>query len=116
MPNPNGQMVDTSGSGGLGVRQYWARLFEENELAWREDPTSVLTDEQLVQRILEAFPARAWSRGLIAVTRWRTVYNRGDLPPGAGLPQLPSRRYKRTHDKVERYLPGAKSPESVKNP
>lgn len=82
MPNPHGQLVDTSKSGGLSVREFWWKVLAENEKHWRSRRyVEVLDDEELADKVVAAFPSRDWSKGLRATRRWRSGYNKS-LPVG----------------------------------
>lgn len=59
MPNYQGQIVDTTHSGGLSVGEYWVSLFERNEQAFDSGKwDEVLTDEEIIERMSRAFPRR----------------------------------------------------------
>lgn len=76
MSSHKGQVVDTSSSGGLGVREAWFLLFERNEAAWSKgECAKILTDEQLVAQMKKWFPKR---KKLLTTgpRRMRGFYNR----------------------------------------
>ncbi len=70
-----GQIVDTTYSGGRGVFECWSELFAANEKHWNSGAvTKILTDPELVAKMREWFPNRA---SLVAkVSRVRGEYNR----------------------------------------
>ncbi len=99
--NRNGQMVDRSMSGGMGVQAYWAMLFARNETAHAEGRhADVLTDGQLTRAMQEAFPARAAYPVMRRVQTVRSAYNNGRLT-GDEIPNPRSHRYIRRGRGVE---------------
>jgi len=94
-----GQLVDTTFSDGMMIKEYWWFLLRENELAYRSGRfDAVLTDEQLRDRIANAFPGRD-TESWVKVVRYRAAYNRGALKGGT-LPIWRSNRYGRVDGKV----------------
>ena len=92
--NYDGQIVDRRFSDGLSVRQYWARIFRENEMRFhewqqaarrigitatpkRDMPRHPSTDEELANSMSRAFPLRVWSRAMRNVVKMRNEYNTG---------------------------------------
>ena len=102
-PNPHGQIVDTTKSGGLNVRQTWQNLFEVNEQRWEDaDPDEPpLTDDEIVACMATAFPDRVISKHLRAVRRVRSTFNRGALTMG-DAPVYTSYRYQRDGSRIFR--------------
>ena len=101
MGNKFGQIVDTTFSGGLSVKEFWVQILEVNEKYWRDTPEFVLTDEEIQALVLKAFPSRTWSRSLGSAVRYRASYNRGRLIPGS-KPAGTSYRYTREVGRVVR--------------
>lgn len=98
MGNPRGQPVDTTQSGGLNVREYWAALFRQNEKLFAAHRLSeVLTDAEITEAMFAAFPDRVACSLMRQVVRVRGVYNRGDWFGGM-RPQPQSKRYRRIGD------------------
>lgn len=98
MGNPRGQPVDTTHSDGLSVREYWTALFKRNEELFAAHRYSeILTDPELTDAMLAAFPDRVESRSMKQVVRVRSVYNRG-VWFGNCRPRTQSRRYRRLDD------------------
>lgn len=102
-----GQLVDTSHSSGLRIKELWATLFRENEVAFRDGrDKDVKEDWAIAQAMREAFPRHRASRLMTQVVRVRASYNRGDLTgkqPGTCeriKPTMRSLRYVRTPDEV----------------
>lgn len=94
-PNPYGQIVDTSASGGLKVNEMWAKLFRDNEKAFEEDRSAaVLLDEVIAQEMHLAFPSRQ-SHSFTRVKEARINYNRGIGFPSGLPPIVQSFRYLR---------------------
>lgn len=93
MPNPFGQMVDTSCSDGMNIKNTWARFFRENQdHVTRGEWDKVKTDEELLKGYRCCFPQRDVAQASINVVRWRSAYNRGALSEGE-LPLHQSKRY-----------------------
>lgn len=106
-PTRSGQIVNTSHSGGLRIKELWAVLFRENEVAFRDGQNrNVLEDWQLADAMRKGFPRHRDSKLLSQVVRVRAIYNRGDLTgqqPGTRervKPLIKSFRYVRTPDEV----------------
>lgn len=88
-----GQIVDTTASDGLNIREYWTKLFRENEMNFRaQNFAVVLDDDMIAQRMLSAFPNKKRTACLTDVTRARAAYNRGVWWRGA-RPVIHSYRY-----------------------
>lgn len=98
-----GLIASTAHSGGLTVRQKWASLFQENEIARREKRFADLkTDEELVQTMLTSFPDRWESCLMYQAARVRMMYNRrrkGGWFAGMGG-RYRARRYAKANGKV----------------
>jgi hypothetical protein len=102
MPNPYGQIVDTSHSGGLRIREYWSKLFRENEVAWQAGLLhAILIDEEITAEMYRAFPSHNYSVVFKRLGRVRAEYNRGAWTKGV-KPVFRSFRYKRTAATVQR--------------
>lgn len=104
MSNPYGQKICTKHSHGLGIKEYWVYMFQQNEKLWRETPAQARTDEDLSQEVLRAFPDRSWSKGMVATARHRAAYNRGLYTLGE-KPQPPAGRYERKLNALIRFGP-----------
>ena len=95
-----GQIVNTSKSGGLIIREYWGMLFRANEESFRQGRfAAVMTDSDLIQAVRRAFPGRdteTWNN----VKKIRAHYNRG-YDKGA-MPVYHSYRYERQDGQVVR--------------
>lgn len=75
-----GQIIDKSHSAGLGVCEMWIKLFEENEYHFKaKQYNKVMTDEEITEIMLKAFPAHKNSKILHLVHKVRGRYNRGRL-------------------------------------
>ncbi len=76
-----GQRVDTSMSAGMGVAEYWAHLFLQNEVFFssrKQRKNLVLTNEQITEAMRTAFPERI-SAVFDEVNKVRNRYARGVL-------------------------------------
>lgn len=93
-----GQLVDMSSSDGLNIREYWTKLFRENEANFRaQNYKAVLDDDMIADRMLKAFPNKKRTTCLTDVTRARAAYNRGVWWHGA-KPVVHSFRYMNDSD------------------
>lgn len=98
MGNPRGQPVDTTQSGGLNVREFWTALFRQNEKLYAAHRlTEILTDTEISEAMLAAFPDRIACSLMRQVVRVRAAYNRGIWSRGV-RPRVQSRRYRRIGD------------------
>jgi hypothetical protein len=97
-----GQLVDRSSSSGLSVTEVWFNLFEDNEK--KKKP---LTDEQITDAMLKAFPKRFESAIFKQPNRVRNRYNRGVLIAGR-KPKIESCRYIYQNGKAIKIKPNKK--------
>lgn len=104
MANRYGQLVDSTRSGGLTVSEFWARLLQYNEMLWKTGVRFVLSDTQMGNLLVEAFPSREWSHGMRDAPRYRSSFNRGTLT--GKIPKSLSFRYSRSETRVLRWEPG----------
>jgi|GEM_PF-4827395 len=98
-----GQVIDKSNSNGLGVCEMWIKLFKENEQHFEAKQfDKVMTDKEITEAMLKAFPARKNSKIFHLVHKVRGRYNRGRLLKGVE-PKIQSFKYVRNgKGKIER--------------
>lgn len=101
--NPYGQMIGTAHSYGYGVKDVWAAIFIWNEKHFQSKPERVISDEQGVDMLKDAFPDRK-CKSILNGTQYRVNFNLGKLS-GGRVPKPLAQRYQWRNKTLVKMIP-----------
>jgi hypothetical protein len=95
-----GQLVNKQHSNGLGVMEFWVKIFRDNQENFSAGKMDkILMDEQITEAMKNAFPDRKTSAIFSQPNRVRNRYNRGVLTKGQ-IPKQKSVKFQRSEIEV----------------